>query len=324
MSLVTELRARIEAEGGIGVDEYMSICNAHYYATRDPLGAQGDFTTAPEISQMFGEMVGAALADEWMRAGKPETAVYAELGPGRGTLAVDALRVLNAVGFKGGAHLVENSPMLRAAQGVNLPEAKHHDRLEELPPRPLMLVANEFFDALPTRQFGLEGERKIQWDGSGFVFTSDDVQREESPIRLQAMRRLAGHLKRRGGCAFVIDYGYWEGSGDTLQAMRAHEFVDPLTMPGETDLTTHVDFGAMAEAAREEGAAVTPMISQGSWLEALGIGARASALAAANPERTEAIARDRRRLCDEAEMGTLFKVMAVHSPDWPVPAGFPA
>ena len=324
MSLVTELRARIEAEGGIGVDDYMLVANDHYYGTRDPLGAQGDFTTAPEISQMFGEMVGAALADVWLRAGKPEQAVYAELGPGRGTLAVDATRVLEAVGFAGSVHLVENSPVLRAAQSVNLPTAKHHDRLEELPPRPLLMVANEFFDALPTRQFGLEGERKVHWNGEGFAFSSDDVQREESPIRVQAMRRLAGHLKRRGGCAFVIDYGYWEGSGDTLQAMRDHQFVDPLTQPGETDLTTHVDFGALAAAAREEGAAVTAMISQGSWLETLGIGARASALAAANPERTEAIANDRRRLCDEEQMGTLFKVMAVHSPDWPAPAGFPA
>ncbi|MBW0144212.1 SAM-dependent methyltransferase [Sphingomicrobium sp. B8] len=301
----------------------MATCNAHYYATRDPLGECGDFTTAPEISQMFGEMVGAALADVWMRAGKPERAVYAELGPGRGTLAADALRVLGAVGFEGTTHLVENSPTLRAAQSVNLPDAKHHDRLEELPPRPLLLAANEFFDALPTRQFGLDGERQIKWDGEGFFFTTEEVQREESPSRLQAMRRLAGHLKRRGGCAFVIDYGYWEGSGDTLQALRAHEKVHPLTEPGECDLTTHVDFGALAEAAREEGAAVTSMISQGSWLETLGIGARASALAAANPERTESIAHDRRRLCDEAEMGTLFKVMAVHSPDWPAPAGFP-
>lgn len=324
MSLTSELRARIEAEGGIGVDEYMAACNGHYYATRDPLGEHGDFTTAPEISQMFGEMVGAALADVWMRAGKPERAVYAELGPGRGTLAVDALRVLGAVGFQGTTHLVENSPTLRAAQSTNLPDAKHHDRLEELPPRPLLLVANEFFDALPTRQFGLEGERKVHWNGEGFHFSFDDVQREESPSRLQAMRRLAGHLQRRGGCALVIDYGYWEGSGDTLQAMKDHQFVDPLSTPGDCDLTTHVDFGAMAEVAREEGASVTTMISQGSWLETLGIGARASALAAANPPRTEAIAKDRRRLCDEAEMGTLFKVMAVHSPDWPAPAGFPA
>ena len=323
MSLINELKAQITAGNGLGVDDYMSTCNAHYYATRDPLGEAGDFTTAPEISQMFGELVGAALADEWLRAGKPDNAVYAELGPGRGTLAADALRVLRQVGFGGGVHFVETSPILRAAQTTNVPEAKFHERAEELPPRPLLLVANEFFDALPTRQYGPDHERKIIWDGEKLVFNTDEVAVEKSPVRQQIMRRIAGHVTRRGGCGIVIDYGYWEGSGDTLQAMARHHHADPLGNPGEQDLTTHVDFKALAEAAEEEGAKVTRMIGQGSWLEALGIAQRAMALAAANPQRTEAIAADRRRLCDEDEMGTLFKVMGVHSPEWPAPAGFP-
>lgn len=317
------LRARIAAEGPIGVDDYMAACNAHYYATRDPLGASGDFTTAPEISQMFGELVGAALADTWLRAGAPAEAIFAELGPGRGTLAADALRVLRTGGFAGEVHLVETSPALRAAQARTVHDAIWHDRIEELPDRPLLLVANEFFDALPICQFVGEKQRRITLVDEALAFTLFGDIRETAPAHDAAMTTLGAHLAAHGGAALIIDYGHRHSApGDTLQAVRGHAFADPLADPGEQDLTAHVDFEALAKAAHP--ASVTPLVSQGTWLERLGIGARAMALAAKSPARTEAIAAARRRLCDAAEMGELFKVIAIHASHWPEPAGFRA
>ena len=293
------LAERIKAEGPLSVEAYMEACNAYYYATRDPLGAAGDFTTAPEIHQMFGELVGAALADIWIRAGKPSGAVYAELGPGRGTLASDALRVLRRAGFEGEAHLVETSPALRAAQSELLPEAVFHDSIESLPARPLLLAANEFFDALPIRQF-IEGrERHVILAAGGFAFDRDGAIVEQAPAREEVAEKLGKHLATHGGAALIIDYGYAGGEqGDTLQAVRGHKFSYVLDHPGEQDLTAHVDFAALAEAARRGGAVPSRIASQGTWLETLGIGARAMALAAKNPQDTEAIAAARRRLCD--------------------------
>nr|WP_183933951.1 SAM-dependent methyltransferase [Sphingomicrobium lutaoense] len=302
----------------------MAMCNAHYYATRDPLGAEGDFTTAPEISQMFGEMVGAALADCWHRAGSPVDAGYAELGPGRGTLAKDAMRVLRSVGFNGEVHFVETSPPLRRRQAEALPAAHFHEAIAELPDRPLLLVANEFFDALPVRQRVGEEERHVVVRDNAFALdpASGDI-REISPARIAAARALADHLADHGGAALIIDYGYGRGeTGDTLQAVKNHCFVDPLAEPGEADLTAHVDFAALATAAAGEGVKTSGMITQGNWLETLGIGPRAAALAAKNPERAEEIAAQRRRLCEE--MGSLFKIMAFHHPGWPLPAGLSA
>jgi len=317
------LAARIAAEGPIGVDFFMEEANADYYAARDPLGAQGDFITAPEIHQMFGELVGAALADAWVRAGRPADAAYAELGPGRGTLAVDALRVMRRAGFEGAVHLVETSPVLRNAQAHLIPEAHFHDGIGDLPPCPLLLAANEFFDALPVKQWVGLAERRIGYDGGRFSFTLEGEIREESPARSAAAAQLAMQLSSHGGIALVIDYGYSEGEkGDTLQAVKRHAFAHPLEAPGEQDITAHVDFAALAESARRGGAEVSRAISQGNWLETLGIGARAMALAAKNPQDTETIAAARRRLCDEEEMGRLFKVMALRSPDWPEVAGF--
>jgi SAM-dependent MidA family methyltransferase len=322
VSLEEELKARIDAEGPIGVDDYMAAANAHYYATRDPLGVGGDFTTAPEISQMFGELVGAALADVWTRAGRPSDAVYAELGPGRGTLASDALRVMRRAGFDGGVHLVETSPVLRAAQAELFPEAQFHHSLDSLPTVPLLLVANEFFDALPIQQWVGETERRIAYASDHFAFTVDGPIRETSPVRAAAAAQLARHLETHGGAAILIDYGHSGGEqGDTLQAVRGHQYANPLEAPGEQDLTAHVDFAALAEAAKLAGAAVSPVTSQGTWLETLGIGARAMALAAKNPADTESIAAARRRLCDEGQMGRLFKVMALTGKDWPAVAG---
>ena len=319
------LRKRIAAEGAIGVDDYMAACNAQYYATRDPLGAAGDFITAPEISQMFGEIVGAALVDVWDRAGCPQDAVYAELGPGRGTLAADALKVMRRAGFAGEVHFVETSLTLRQAQAERLPEARFHHSVDELPPRPLLLVANEFLDALPVKQWIGGDERRVTWCDEGFAFSADGPIRETSPDRDAAATSIGRHLARHGGVALIIDYGFTQGqTGDTLQAVSRHRFADPLETPGEQDLTAHVDFAALVAAARAAGAAVGAPISQGSWLETLGIGTRASALAAANPQQTEKIADARRRLCDEDQMGRLFKVIGLRHPDWPAPAGFDA
>ena len=319
-SLADELRHRVAAAGPITVADYMAAANAHYYAARDPLGPAGDFVTAPEISQMFGELVGAALANVWTRAGAPAEAIYAELGPGRGTLAADALRVMRRAGFTGAVHFVETSPALCLAQADAVPGALFHERIEDLPPSPLLLAANEFFDALPVEQWIGDEQRRITHDGARFSFTVDGAIRETSPQRDAAAAVLAGHLARHGGAAIVIDYGYAGGeSGDTLQAVRGHAFANPLSDPGEADLTAHVDFAALAKAA--SACAVSRVVSQGSWLETLGIGPRASALAARNPEQTEAIAAARRRLCDEAEMGRLFKVIGLRHPDWPTIAG---
>lgn len=317
------LRERIAAEGPITVEAFMEACNEFYYATRDPLGAAGDFTTAPEISQMFGEMVGACLADAWVRAGKPPEAAYAELGPGRGTLAVDALRVLRATGFSGQAHLVETSPILREVQKGALPDASWHDSLEQLPDAPLLLVANEFLDALPVRQLVHGTERRITVAGGGLAFDRDGEIVELSPAREVAVSAVAGRLVKNGGVALFIDYGHERsGKGDTLQAVRRHDFSPVLANPGEQDLTSHVDFEAVARAATSAGAQVTPLLEQGQWLTRLGIETRASGLTQSNPNRASDVQSALERLVFADQMGRLFKVLGIHSVNWPHPAGF--
>ena len=297
----------------------MAACNAHYYATRDPLGASGDFTTAPEIHQMFGEMVGACLADCWHRAGSGD-AIYAELGPGRGTLAADALRVIGG-GIE--AHLVETSPALRAAQQSRIPNATFHDSIAQLPPRPLLLVANEFLDALPVRQWIGDEQRLVSLAGDVLAFTANGMIVETSPARDAAVHAIASHLARHGGVALIIDYGHATSApGDTLQAVKAHQFADPLANPGEQDLTAHIDFEAVADSARAAGASVTPLATQGDWLTRLGIVQRAETLTLANPDRADEVASALTRLTDSGAMGDLFKVIAIHSTDWPTPAGF--
>ena len=317
------LRERIATEGPISVEDYMEACNAYYYATRDPLGTQGDFTTAPEISQMFGEMIGAALADCWKRAGAPPDAIYAELGPGRGTLAADALRMMRAAGFAGEVHFVETSPLLRDAQRAAVSDRHSHESIDELPAKPLLLVANEFLDALPVRQHVGVTERRIFTAANGLAFDRDGEVIESSPCRDQAVTAIATCIAAMGGVAIFIDYGHERsGAGDTLQAVTGHGFAPVLANPGEQDLTAHVDFEAVANAASAAGAAVTPLVTQGEWLIRLGIEARAQSLSRANPDRASGIQAALERLTDREQMGALFKVIAIHSPDWPVPAGF--
>ncbi len=320
----------------------MAAANAHYYATRDPLGAAGDFVTAPEISQMFGELAGLWCADLWDRAGHP-ACHWVELGPGRGTLAADARRAMERAGFTPSVHFVETSPVLRAAQAERVPHATFHDSVDTLPTdAPLIVVANEFFDALPIRQLVRRAdgwhERLVACQDTLFLPIAgrpvpDDVipaplrdaapgsVLEVSPAQVAVMRSLAARIAAQGGALVAIDYGH-EGPacGDTLQAVRAHGAANPFEAPGEHDLTAHVDFTTLAAAAQSAGATAWGPIEQAEWLVKLGIDARAAALARAAPDRAEAIVADRQRLVQG--MGALFKVLAVTAPGWPQPAAF--
>jgi SAM-dependent MidA family methyltransferase len=335
----------IAAQGPIPVSDYMALANAHYYATRDPLGAGGDFTTAPEISQMFGELVGLALADAWDRAGRPEGARFVELGPGRGTLAADALRAMRAAGLEPEVHFVETSPVLRAAQAERVPKASWHDDLHALPEDgPILAVANEFFDALPVRQLVATGtgwsERLVTLDGDRFAPAAgppvpaaavpEHVRAappgtvlETSPASLAYARLLARRMTMRGGAALVVDYGHDRAcAGETLQAVRMHEYADPWMEPGEADLTAHVDFESLGRAAAGAGLRVQGPAAQGDWLARVGIDARAEALAAAAPNRGDEVRIARDRLVSPEQMGRLFRVMGLSAPAWPALEGF--
>jgi NADH dehydrogenase [ubiquinone] 1 alpha subcomplex assembly factor 7 len=323
-SIEARLRRRIAREGPMSVADYMAEANAHYYATRDPFGAAGDFITAPEISQMFGELAGVWLADLWHRAGRPDGAHYVELGPGRGTLAADALRAVRAAGLAPEVHLIETSPVLRRAQAERLPGANWHDDLSTLPAEgPLLVVANEFFDALPVEQSVSAGRiRTVDWREGRFV-PLGEVESERSPISLAIVGDLSHRLARQGGAALIVDYGHDRpGKGDTLQSVSRHAYADPFEAPGERDLTAHVDFSALAAAARDAGVRVSGPVAQGDWLDAMGLPLRAAALAKAAPGRAREIADARDRLSSPERMGRLFKALALGAPAWPQPVGF--
>jgi SAM-dependent MidA family methyltransferase len=347
-ALARLLAERIRETGPITVADYMAECLLHpvhgYYTTRDPFGSGGDFTTAPEISQMFGELLGLALAQAWLDRGSPAPFTLAELGPGRGTLMADILRATKGVpGFHAAAQvvLVEASPHLRKVQAVTLSGHAPYwfDRVEDMPEAPLFLVANEFLDALPIRQFlrGPDGwqERLVGLRNDTFVFglsaplpeVPDTVAFRDAPdaalvedclpARLtvaETTRRIARH----GGVAYWIDYGGWRSQGDTLQALRQHAFDDPLAHPGEADLTAHVDFEPLAVLAP-----AYAFDTQGAFLTRLGIDARAERLAQnLTGTALESHWAAHRRLTHPEEMGSLFKVLAVTSVDAPPPPGF--
>ena len=347
------LAARIAAEGPIGLDQYMADCLLHpehgYYATRDPFGRAGDFITAPEISQMFGEMLGLCLAQVWLDQGRPAPFTLAEIGPGRGTLMADVARVIRSVpGMAEAArlHLIEASPTLRAAQRKTLAahQVSWHDRIETLPEAPLFLLANEFFDALPIRQFlrteagwaerqvGLQGERLVPGLAPPTRFAAlehrladtkpGDVV-ETCPAAVPILTGIACRIAAHGGAALVIDYGHWRSLGDTFQAVKAHEYCDPFAAPGEADLTAHVAFEPLAAAARAAGAQASAMTAQGLLLERLGITARAEALAAKlSGGALEAHLAAHRRLTHPEEMGQVFQSLAIFPATAPVPPGF--
>lgn len=325
---------------------YMGECLLHpkhgYYTTRDPLGAAGDFTTAPEISQMFGEMLGLCLAQAWVDQGRPDPFTLAELGPGRGTLMADVLRAARAVpGFVEAARVVfvEASPVLRRAQKARVPGAKWITAAGDLPPGPLFLLANEFFDALPVRQF----QRTEDGWAEVHVGLRDDalalalrpapgaLPHRLSDTRpgdivevcpaLPAITTEIAHRVAQGGVALIVDYGDWRSLGDTVQALRAHQPEDILANPGAADLTAHVDFEAIARAA---GAAqVSAMAPQGVLLERLGITPRAQTLARdLKGAALETHIAAHRRLTHPGEMGHLFKAVALCPRDGPLPPGF--
>lgn len=338
------LRAQIRATGPMTLAQYMSTCLLHpvhgYYTTRPALGAKGDFTTAPEISQMFGELLGLCMAQAWMDRGSPAPVTLAELGPGRGTLMADVLRATRAVpGFHAAAqvHLVEASPRMRAAQAEALSghAPTWHDSPEQLPEgQPLFLLANEFFDALPIRQFqrdpngwrevvvGLSGDGALRRGLSQpapiaaldhrLADTDPGALVETSPHATAVMTGLAERIAAQGGLALIIDYGGWRSSGDTFQAVQDHAPVDPFAAPGESDLTAHVDFEALADTAQLAGCATTALTPQGVFLERLGITARAQSLAGRlSGDALDQHVAAHRRLTHPDEMGSLFKVLGV-------------
>ncbi|EPX81497.1 class I SAM-dependent methyltransferase [Litoreibacter arenae] len=347
MTALRDLLARqIAADGPMNLAEYIQTCLLHpehgYYATRDPFGTAGDFTTAPEISQMFGELLGLCLAQAWMDQGRPD-AYLAELGPGRGTLMKDVLRATATIdGFPRKVVLVEASAHLRGVQADTL-EGTDVDwvtHVSDLPDGPVLLLANEFFDALPVRQFvrGKQGwsERHIGLQDSALAFGLTEETRidalshrledtgtgdvvELRPAAAPIMDGIADRVAQ-GGAAIIVDYGDWRSLGDTFQALENHAPVDPLARPGAADLTAHVDFEALSDATACQTSAMTP---QGVLLERLGITARAQALAQNMSEATlDAHIAAHRRLTHPQEMGSLFKAIALAPHGASLPPGF--
>jgi SAM-dependent MidA family methyltransferase len=350
MSLKDDIIARIHADGPMRIDEYMSTCLLHptkgYYTTRPPFGAEGDFTTAPEISQMFGELIGLSIAQSWLDQGAPAPFTLAELGPGRGTLMADVLRVCKAVpGFWDAVEivLVEASPALQLVQQetLNGHNIQHFLSTDVLPDQPLFLIANEFFDALPIRQFVRAGsawrERQVGLEaGVLYVGLGPELPQPALHGRLEdtkegdlvetasgfapAIEPISKRIAQHGGAALIIDYGDWRTLGDTLQAVQAHKPVDPLASPGLSDLTAHVDFEALSAAATS--CAFSRVTPQGVFLERLGITARAQKLAEhLNGDALGSHVAAHRRLTHPDEMGNLFKVIGLYPPTAAPPPG---
>jgi NADH dehydrogenase [ubiquinone] 1 alpha subcomplex assembly factor 7 len=335
---VTELEGiiakMIAEEGPMPLDRYMALCLGHpvhgYYMTRDPFGAGGDFTTAPEISQVFGELLGVWVAQAWAAIGSPSKFALVELGPGRGTLMADMLRVLSKVEACRKAarvQFVEMSPMLRAAQQEKVSDATWHDSIASLPALPTILMANEFFDALPIRQLERKGgqlfERCVISNDNGLQIAlvpsparfagGEDGVLEDATIRNTIATHLGDHLKTVGGGGLVIDYGHLRSAmGDTLQAMRNHKFCAITDFPGDADVTSHVDFEALGKGFVRGGAKILGVMSQGEFLEAMGLSARTEVLARnASGDTKQNLVKASERLAHDDQMGQLFKVMAI-------------
>ncbi len=340
MSLRDIITAQITAYGPMRIDDYMSTCLLHpqhgYYTTRPPFGAQGDFITAPEISQMFGELIGLTLAQAWLDQGAPAQFTLAELGPGRGTLMADAMRAASRVaGFAEAAQitLLEASPALRQVQAETLKGYSPNwvPSIDALPTQPTYLIANEFFDALPIRQFVRDGsrwrERQVGVQDGTLAFglgpaqpqpalahrsedTKDSDLIEDCAAAAPILTTLAARIATHGGAALVFDYGDWRSLGDTLQAVQDHKTTDPLASPGMADLTAHVDFEALVRATAP--CAHTRVTTQGVFLERIGITARTTALAQSlSGAALETHIAAHRRLTHPQEMGNLFKVFGI-------------
>jgi SAM-dependent MidA family methyltransferase len=355
--LTRELREMIAAEGPISLERYMSLALSHprygYYTTREPFGAAGDFVTSPEISQMFGELIGLWAAEVWRLSGAPAPMRLVELGPGRGTLMADALRAIRSIpafADAGEVHLVEASRRLIGIQRARLAKydvaVQWHASPADIPSGPAIFIANEFFDALPVQHFARTEkgwcERLVGLDADGHLafglkpHVANDIRVtaregsivESSPTARQIVGALAGRLVGEGGALLVIDYGYVATqTGETLQAVRNHHFVDPLQAPGECDLTAHVDFAALARQAENAGARVHGPVTQAKFLLALGIGERAEMLKRnSTPMQAQEIEDAFVRLTDRTyptSMGELFKIMAITPKDMSSLPGFP-
>ncbi len=357
--LLDHLCRRIAIEGPLTIAQYMEECLGNpkygYYTGKNPFGRGGDFITAPEISQMFGELAGLWCGIEWMAMGQPGQVHLIELGPGRGTLMADAMRVAKGVpGFVEAInlHLVETSPALREHQRGQLAAFNPvwHDHLSAVPDGPALIVANEFFDALPIRQFqripdgwcerliGVDENSehpalRVGWASPLLVhplvpehLVSADIDSvvEVSPAALNYMRTLAERLNAGQGAALIIDYGYMKsGAGETLQAVKNHSYSDVLADQGKVDLTAHVDFESLVNVAVESGVQAFGPLTQGAFLKSLGIEERAENLMAnATPEQAKLVQSGLERLISAKGMGELFKVVAVTSPDLEPPVGF--
>jgi SAM-dependent MidA family methyltransferase len=356
--LEDKIRKLIRHNGPISIADYFALCIGDpqhgYYSKRDPLGTAGDFTTAPEISQLFGEMVGLCLVLAWQARKKPGNVHLIELGPGRGTLMADVQRVIHTLApdlaAAATAHLVETSAYLQTIQGETLKNAPiptlWHTDFDQVDSGFTLLFSNELFDALPVRQFVKTDrgwrERTVALDTDGALefqagpatidapgWAGDAANGEiieMAPAREALMSRLAERLVRQGGLALTIDYGHGHSApGDTLQAVRNHLYADVLSNPGDCDLTSHVDFEALAAAARAEGAHVWPLLDQGRFLLSLGLVERAGALGSAKSAATqEAIRQAVERLAatGDGQMGSLFKVLCISGDDLPCPPFF--
>lgn len=359
--LTRALVRRIAIGGPIPVSELMNeaLLNPQhgYYRHAAPIGRHGDFTTAPEISQVFGELIGAWLAERWLAVGRPDPVRLVELGPGRGTLLADALRATRRIaGFHGALrlHLVDVNPHLRSLQQSALASygiaIAWHERLDDVPDGPLLLVANELFDALPVRQLQRTptgwSERMVGLDATGrslafalapgrspLTVLLDTAMREAaqapgtivevSPARVALADEIARRVVCHRGAALIVDYGYPASrTGASLQAVRAHRRAEVLEDLGLNDLSALVDFGALSRVAVEAGAHVAGPVAQGDFLQALGAASRAGRLVAAAPQRAGEIESAIRRLIDPAQMGTLFQVLAICDAQSPAPAGF--
>lgn len=337
---------QIRTTGPMSVATYMGLCLTHpskgYYKGADPLGAAGDFVTAPEISQMFGELIGFFFVSLWQQMGSPKEFTLLELGPGRGTLMADMLRVAcRAEGFRDGLdlRLFETNPALIAEQNARLEPygPKWIDGFDKVGPGPLLVVANEFFDALPIRQFvrGVDGwhERMVGLsDGKrSFGLSPTPIPASAMPEAVahaepnsvlevglangEVMTRLARTVSTQGGAILAIDYGYARTqTGETLQGVRRHQYADVLDAPGEVDLSAHVDFEALGAVAAKAGLTVQPLATQGQFLTRMGINDRAKALSGANPGSAADIASAKARLVAPEQMGNLFKAFCAASP----------
>jgi NADH dehydrogenase [ubiquinone] 1 alpha subcomplex assembly factor 7 len=357
--LQSEIRKLIKSSGPMPVWRYMELCLTHpqhgYYVSRDPLGREGDFTTAPEVSQMFGELLGLWAASVWKAIGQPPLLRLVELGPGRGTMMADALRALRVLPQLYQSltvHMVEINPMLREKQRATLSGVRNvtwHDSIDDVLGGPAVIFANEYFDVLPIHQMVKREtgwhERVVDLDNDGrllFDAAAEPTRRFEvllPPLVREApvgavfewrpdteIMKIAKRVRNQDGAALIIDYGHLRSdAGDTFQAIARHSFTDPLQNPGQADVTAHVDFQALARAAEDLGARAHGPVTQGDFLKRLGIETRAvSLMSKATPEVSADISGAMKRLIDSGRggMGSMFKVLAISQADLVALAGF--